>query len=88
MHFQMFGLGYGHPEWTHGAWKGESAVGGDRFPVPVAEPMQPHHIHVQTLSRVTCRRGGTVHHGTGVLETLVIGAHSPSGFEGMLDPAR
>lgn len=88
MHFQMFGLGYGHPEWTHGAWKGESAVGGDRFPVPVSEPMQPHHIHVQTLSRVTCRRGGITHHGTGVLETLVIGTHSPSGFEGMLDPAR
>lgn len=87
MHFQMYGLGYGHPEWTHGAWKGESVTGGDRFAVPVADPMAPHNIHVQTLSRVTCTRDGERHVGTGVLETLVIGAHAPSGLEGLLDPA-
>lgn len=87
MHFQMYGLGYGHPEWTHGAWKGENIAGGDRFAVPVANPMEPHHIHVQTLSTVTCTRGGKTHRGTGVLETLVMGAHSPSGFSGLLDPA-
>jgi hypothetical protein len=87
MHFQMYGLGYGHPEWTHGAWKGENIAGGDRFAVPVDNPMEPHHIHVQTLSTVTCTRGGKTHRGTGVLETLVMGAHSPSGFSGLLDPA-
>ena len=26
--FQMLGLGYLHPEWGHGVWKGESAVAG------------------------------------------------------------
>lgn len=88
MHFQMYGLGYGHPEWTHGAWKGEAVTGGDRFTVPVVDPMAPHNIHVQTLSRVTCMRDGARHVGTGVLETLVMGAHAPSGFEGLLDPAR
>ena len=88
MHFQMFGLGYGHPEWTHGAWKGDAVTGGDRFAVPVGDPMAPHNIHVQTLSRVKCTRGGTVHEGVGILETLVMGVHSPSGLEGLLDPAR
>ena len=86
-HFQMFGLGYMHPEWTHGAWKGELAVGGDRFPLPVADPTAPHHIHVQTLSRVTCHRPSGVSTGTGVLETLVLGPHGPSGFTDLFDPA-
>jgi hypothetical protein len=87
MHFQMFGLGYGHPEWTHGAWKGELATGGDRFRLPVSDPMAPHHIHVQTLSRVKCTRNGRSHVGTGILESLVIGQHAPSGFKDVLDPA-
>ena len=29
--FQMKGLGYGHPEWGQGMWKGELAVGGESF---------------------------------------------------------
>ena len=87
-HFQMFGLGYMHPDWTHGAWKGELEIGGDRFPLPVADPMAPHHIHVQTLSKVTCRRPSGTTTGIGILETLVLGPHGPSGFEGMFDPAR
>ena len=86
LHFQMFGLGYLHPEWGHGFWKGESAEGSERMSLPVDDPTAPHHIHVQTLSRVTATRGdGTVHRGTGVLESLVLGAHAPSGFEGIAD---
>jgi hypothetical protein len=77
-----------HPEWTHGGWKGELAVGGDRFPLPVADPTALHHIHVQTLSRVTCTRPSGVHHGTGILETLVLGPHEPSGLTGVNDGAR
>lgn len=86
-HFQMFGLGYMHPDWTHGAWKGELEVGGDRFTLPVADPMAPHHIHVQTLSSVTCTRPSGTSTGVGILETLVLGPHAPSGFQGMFDPA-
>lgn len=87
LHFQMFGLGYMHPEWTHGAWKGELSVGGDRFALPVDNPVAPHHVHVQTLSSVTCDRNGTVSTGTGILETLVLGPHAPSGLSDFLDPA-
>lgn len=86
-HFQMFGLGYMHPEWTHGGWKGELAVGGDRFALPVENPTAPHHVHVQTLSRVTCTRPGATSTGIGILETLVMGQHEPSGLTGLFDPA-
>lgn len=86
IHFQMSGLGYLHPEWGHGMWKGELAVTSDRYPLPVPDPMAMHHIHVQTLSHVECQLSdGTRHEGIGVLETLVLGAHSPSGFAGLGD---
>ena len=86
VHFQMFGLGYLHPEWGHGMWKGNEAVGGERFAVPVPDPLQLHHLHTQTLSSVQCTLSdGSVHQGVGVLETLVLGAHAPSGFTGMGD---
>ncbi|MEY3805276.1 MAG: hypothetical protein RIR69_88 [Actinomycetota bacterium] len=86
IHFQMSGLGYLHPEWGHGMWKGESAVTSDRYPLPVSDPMAMHHIHVQTLSQVVCQMSdGSRHEGIGVLETLVLGAHSPSGFAGLSD---
>jgi len=86
LHFQMSGLGYLHPEWGHGFWKGELEVSADRFVLPVNDPLSPHYLHVQTLSHVVCRTSsGHSHRGIGVLETLVIGAHSPSGFSGMTD---
>ena len=86
LHFQMSGLGYLHPEWGHGFWKGELEVSADRFVLPVNDPLSPHYLHVQTLSHVVCRTSsGQSHRGIGVLETLVIGVHSPSGFSGMTD---
>ena len=85
-HFQMSGLGYLHPEWGHGFWKGELESTGDRFTVPVPDPMAMTNLHTQTLSRVTCTNSdGSVHQGIGILETLVLGAHAPSGFIGIAD---
>lgn len=80
--FQMLGLGYGHPEWGHGMWKGESAVGYERWNVPVAQPCDPRHIHIQAL----CRARLGDHEGIGILEQLVIGPHEPSGITGIIDP--
>jgi len=86
LHFQMFGLGYLHPEWSHGTWKGELVVDSDRFSLPVPDPTAMHHLHVQTLSRVAFSSSSGEHHeGIGVLETLVLGAHQPSGFSGVAD---
>jgi hypothetical protein len=45
-----------------------------------------HNLHTQTLSSVSCTLSdGSVHEGIGILETLVLGAHEPSGFTGMSD---
>ena len=81
--FQMLGLGYLHPEWNHGTWKGEEAVGVESWRPSDLDPLAPHHLHVQQLCRV--RVGDEV--GTGVLEQLVIGPHEPSGFTGLADGA-
>ncbi len=82
-HFQMLGLGYGHPDWGHGMWKGESEMAVERWSLPVNDPLSPTHLHVQTLCRATC--DGVA--GLGVLEQLVIGPHEPSGLTGLLDGA-
>ena len=85
--FQMLGLGYLHPEWGHGVWKGENEVGGERWTLRELNPMAPQHLHVQTLCRARLSGGTRTREGVGVLEQLVIGPHVPSGFKGLLDPA-
>jgi len=81
--FQMCGLGYLHPEWGHGMWKGTDAVGGESWALADVDPMTPQNLHVQQL----CRARMGSREGIGVLEQLVIGPHAPSGFQSFLDPA-
>jgi len=81
--FQMLGIGYLHPQWGHGCWKGELAVTGERWALPVADVLAPQHLHVQALCRA--RLGDRV--GVGVLEQLVLGPHQPSGMSGLFDGA-
>ena len=77
----MLGIGYFHPEWSHGVWKGESASGYDEWRLADIDPAAPEHTHVQQLVRATS--GERV--GTGILEQLVIGEHHPSGIRGLFD---
>ncbi len=79
--FHMLGLGYSHPEWGHGVWKGELAVEGERWELPVDDPVAPHHVHVQTVVRATCSGALGDHTGLGVLEQLAVGRHVPTGLE-------
>jgi hypothetical protein len=81
--FQMLGLGYLHPTWGHGLWKGEDAIEVESWRLDECAPMDPRHLHVQQL----CRARLDGKEGVGVLEILVIGAHAPSGFRSLLDPA-
>jgi hypothetical protein len=81
--FQMRGLGYLHPEWGHGTWKGEEAVGAERWRSADIDPLEPRHLHVQQL----CRARLGDRQGLGVLEQLVLGPHAPSGFTALLDGA-
>ncbi len=82
--FQMLGVGYGHPEWSHGVWKGEHEVGGDRWDLPV-DPVPPQHHHIQAIVRATTWGGLGEHEGVGILEQYAIGRHTPTGLEGLFD---
>ncbi len=83
--FHMLGIGYTHPEWGHGVWKGELEVGGDRWDLPVADMTAPQHVHVQTLVKATTSGAVGAHEGLGVLEAFVVGRHDPSGFRDLFD---
>jgi hypothetical protein len=84
--FHMRGLGYGHPEFGHGWWKGEAAVHGEELTLPVDTPCAREHVHVQALCRATYTApDGDTEVGTGILEQLAFGDH-PTGLTGILDP--
>jgi hypothetical protein len=84
--FQMSGLGYGHPEFGHGFWRGESVVSSERVTLPVDTPCSRQHLHVQTLCDAVYQGpDGVTEHGIGILEQLAIGPH-PSGLTGVFDP--
>ena len=83
LRFQMKGAGYNHPVWKHGLWKGEDAVGTERWRLDGLDLLRPENLHVQQLVR--CHDGERS--GLGVLEQLCIGPHAPSGFAGRLDGA-
>ena len=85
VNFQMLGIGYLHPTWGHGVWKGELEVGGERWSLPVSDPLAVHHVHVQALCRAVRDDGAE---GIGILEQLVLGPHARSGFTSLLDGAR
>ena len=82
--FQMKGLGYGHPEWRHGMWKGELVVAGEQWACGSLDPLAPDNIHIQQLVRANMGERA----GIGIVEQLCIGPHKSSGFAGMLDGAK
>lgn len=81
--FLMKGIGYSHPEWGHGVWKGELLIGAESWRVAEQHPLDPAHIHAHQLVRA--RMGDRT--GVGTLETICFGRHAPSGFTGILDGA-
>lgn len=82
--FQMKGLGYGHPQWGQGMWKGELEIGGESFDPSTLEPLARENVHVQQVVRA--RQGDRT--GIGVLEQLCFGPYRPSGFSEFLDGAK
>lgn len=83
MTFQMKGIGYNHPTWSHGSWHDELAVGGEAYEEKSLDPMRPENLHVQQLVRATWRGKK----GLGVLEQILLGRHDRYGFAAYLDPA-
>ena len=82
--FQMKGLGYGHPEWGQGMWKGELATGHESFDPRQLNPLEPWNLHTQQVVRAS---DGT-RQGIGVLEQICVGPYAPAGFTEFLDGAK
>ena len=81
--FRMKGLGYTHPQWTHGIWKGELAIGGESWRCDDVDPMALENQHIQQVVRATAEG----REGIGVLEQIAFGPHARYGFREFLDPA-
>ena len=81
--FRFKGIGYSHPEWGHGFWKGELAVGSESWKCDELEPMALENQHIQQVVRA--RMGDQV--GVGVLEQICLGPHATYGFKEFLDGA-
>ena len=81
--FRMKGIGYTHPEWGHGRWKGELAIGGESWKTADLNELALENIHIQQVMRA--RSDGR--EGIGVLEQICLGPHAPSGFKEFLDGA-
>jgi hypothetical protein len=81
------GIGYHHPEWGHGMWKCELALGHESMRLAELEPLRADHVHVHQLVRARLLAPDGERSGTGLLETMCFGPHAPSGFGGFLDGA-
>ena len=86
--FMMKGIGYGHPEWTHGGYKGELVVEREDFRPADLEPLLLNHLHIQHIATARHEGGGAASDGIGLVEQLVLGAHEPSGFAALNDGAK
>jgi hypothetical protein len=81
--FRMKGIGYQHPEWGHGRWKGELAFAGEKWRCDDLDEMAFENLHIQ---QVVMARSGEKR-GVGVMEQVHIGPHARYGFTDFLDPA-
>lgn len=81
--FRMKGIGYTHPVWGHGKWKGEYGQAGESWKTADLDENALENQHIQQVMRARC--DGEV--GIGVLEQIAIGPHPKYGFKSFLDPA-
>jgi len=86
LRFQMLGVGYQHPTWAHGVWKGEATYAGESWKLDEIDPLDYKHIHVHHLVHAKLKRGNEIFNGHGIFETVCFGRH-PSGFKDILDGA-
>lgn len=82
LRFHLIGIGYNHPEWGHGMWKGEEVITSEHWKVADLDRLEPKHQHVQQVVRAT--DGERI--GYGVLEQLIVGDYEPYGLVGPVDP--
>jgi hypothetical protein len=83
----MKGIGYSHPEWGHGKWKGELAIGGESWKVEEADEKDLSNQHIQQVVRAKATGPRGVEQGVGVLEQIHLGPHKRYGFTDFMGPA-
>ena len=84
-HWYMQGVGYGHPQISHGSYQGEFASIYEEY--ASAEVDDATTLHIQAISDVTMQGDLGARQGRGVLEQLILGPHQPSGFNDLMDMA-
>ncbi len=84
-HWYMQGVGYGHPEFSHGSYHGELETGYEEYALAGVDDAMT--LHIQAICDVEMRGDLGERSGRGVLEQLIIGPHEPSGFKELLDMA-
>jgi hypothetical protein len=83
LQFYMLAIGYQHPEWGHAVWKGDLVTEREEWNLDDLDPLDYKHIHQHQIMKASC--GDLT--GVGLLETVVFGRHTPSGFKDLLDGA-
>lgn len=79
--FLMRGIGYGHPNWRHGGFKGELVVEREDIDLGKVNLASPENWHIQALSHVTLSLPGEEpRRGMGVFEQLIAGPYRPYGL--------
>ena len=85
-HWYMKGVGYGHPEFSHGTYHGGDAQTSEEYDLNAIDDSK--NLHIQAVC--SCQMEGELgaREGVGVLEQLILGPHAPSGFVGLGDMAK
>jgi hypothetical protein len=71
-------IGYMHPEWGHGMWKGDLAFGHERWNLAEVDASKVRHQLVHAVAPV--RMDGRS--GVGIIEQTYLGPYTPYGFVG------
>ena len=80
----MCGIGYMHPDWGAGHYKGENETTYDTYDLS-EDPQDPPFLHIQAFCKTTFESNNKIVEGVGILEQLLLGAHEPSGFKELFD---
>lgn len=82
------GEGYNHPVWGHGMYHGVFETAFQTLDTRVLDPNDFAQVHLHALCSAELHRPGQApRRGQGVVEQMIVGAHAPSGFKGLLDVA-
>jgi hypothetical protein len=81
--FRMKGIGYQHPSWGHGRWKGELAFESEKWKCSELDENAFENQHIQQVMMATSGSSK----GIGVLEQIHLGPHARYGFKEFMDPA-